>query len=97
MSELNMLVRIVAKAERVEELIEQMLALREASRAEPGVLRYDIVRDIDSPDTFYMQESYADKAAFRSHARSAHMATYLELTKELVDQVNMHKVAHIEV
>jgi len=95
MTELNMLVRIVALEDSVDALLDEMLKLREASRTEEGVVRYDIVRDIDSPLTFYMQETYANKEAFKSHARSAHMAAYLEATKDLVEQVNMHKVAPI--
>lgn len=95
MSELNMLVRVVAKEDCVDDLLAQMRQLQAKSRAEEGVLRYDIVRDIESPSTFYMQEAYADKDAFRAHARSSHMADYLEATKEMVDAVNLHKVAAI--
>jgi quinol monooxygenase YgiN len=69
--------------------------LRAASQAEPGVLRYEVMRDLEQGDTFYMQETYADKEAFKSHARSEHMAAYLRDSAELVAAVNMHKVAPI--
>lgn len=96
MSEIHMLVRVVAQEDSVDALVAGMKELRDASRAEEGVLRYDIVRDIESPLTFYIQESYRDKDSFKSHARSAHMAAYLESTKDKVAAVNMHKVAPID-
>ncbi len=93
MSEIHLLVRVVAKADKLDVLTAEMLKVQAISRAEPGCVRYDFLQDIEAPTTIYICETYTDKDAFKSHARSEHMAAYLQATGELVEQVNMHKVA----
>lgn len=95
MSEIGMLVRVVVKPENLDNVVRAMHVLQTKSRAEEGVLRYDIVKDIESEATFYIQETYKDKDAFKTHARSEHMAAYLAETADCLEAVNMHKVAAI--
>ena len=44
-----------------------------ASRAEPGVLRYEAFRVADDPRMFYLVESYESAEALDAHAASAHV------------------------
>ena len=45
-----------------------------ASLAEPGVLRFDVVRDVADPDRFVLVEVYRDDAAPAAHKETAHYA-----------------------
>jgi quinol monooxygenase YgiN len=55
---------------RVGEILDTLVP---ASRAEPGVLRYEAFRVADDPRTFYLVESYESAEALDAHAASAHV------------------------
>ncbi|HTU68969.1 MAG TPA: putative quinol monooxygenase [Candidatus Baltobacteraceae bacterium] len=46
--------------------------LREASRAEPGVLAFEVARSQDDPGAFALYEAYKDKAALEAHGKTEH-------------------------
>lgn len=92
MSEVNMLVRISAKEECIEELKASMRLAQETTLKEPGCIRYQFYQDRKAPQMFYVQECYQDKESFLTHANSEHMALYLTTTKNMITSVDMHKV-----
>jgi quinol monooxygenase YgiN len=57
------------EADAVAGLLAQMVPL---SRAEPGCLQYDVHRDNDDPNRFFIFERYADEAALEAHGSSPH-------------------------
>jgi quinol monooxygenase YgiN len=95
MAALRMLVRVVANEGQSDALCALLQTLQQQSQQEEGVVQYEVVRDIEASDTFYLQEAYADKDAFKAHARSEHMAAYLKASEPLLKNVNMHKVKSI--
>jgi quinol monooxygenase YgiN len=46
--------------------------LRDASRKEPGVIRFDIGQSVDHPGVFALWEVYRDKEAAEAHAATEH-------------------------
>jgi quinol monooxygenase YgiN len=44
----------------------------EASRGEPGCLRFELGRDKERPDWFSISEVYVDEAAVQAHYESPH-------------------------
>lgn len=69
---------LVAQAEYVQQLETAMRTLVQASRAEAGVVRYDLLRH-DQPDgaaEFHVQERYIDLAAVQAHRDSPHYQTF---------------------
>ncbi len=46
--------------------------LRDASRAEPGVITFEIARSADKPNEFALYEEYQDQAAIEAHAKTEH-------------------------
>jgi (4S)-4-hydroxy-5-phosphonooxypentane-2,3-dione isomerase len=46
--------------------------LRDASRREPGVMTFDVVRGQDNPTLFALYEEYRDQAALDAHSASEH-------------------------
>ncbi len=55
--------------ERVAAALARMVA---PSRAEPGNLAYEILRDPGDRRRFVLYELYADEAAYRAHGESEH-------------------------
>lgn len=60
---------------RVENALKNML---EPSRAEPGNLDYQVLRDRQDPSVFVLVERYADEAAFEAHRSSPHFEKWLK-------------------
>jgi quinol monooxygenase YgiN len=44
--------------------------LRDATRVEPGCIRYDVARSINDPSVFALFEEYVDQAALDAHLAS---------------------------
>jgi quinol monooxygenase YgiN len=56
-------------ADKAESILQE---LREASRAETGVITFEVARARDNPSTFALYEEYADQAALDAHAKTEH-------------------------
>jgi quinol monooxygenase YgiN len=50
----------------------------EPSRAEPGNLDYQVLRDTEDPSVFVLVERYTDEAAFEAHRSSEHFGKWLK-------------------
>ena len=77
--------------EKVERALRQMVA---PTRAEPGNLDYQILRDPADPALFVLFERYADEAAFEAHKASEHFATWLagQVLPSLADRIRLDLV-----
>jgi (4S)-4-hydroxy-5-phosphonooxypentane-2,3-dione isomerase len=62
--------------DRVAEFLEIMTANAEASRKEPGCLRFEISRQFDKPNVFSLAELYRDQDAVELHYATEHVARW---------------------
>ena len=62
--------------EHLEEFLEQTHRNAEASRLEPGVLRFDVVPDRADPRHVVLVEVYVDEDAPGAHKATAHYARW---------------------
>ncbi len=60
------------------------LANAEASRREPGVLRFDLLADREDPRHFVLVEVYRDAAASAAHKETAHYAAWRDAVSSLM-------------
>ena len=60
---------------RVEAALKEM---RQPTRAEPGNLDYQVMRDPGQPGVFVLYERYADADAFQAHLATEHFGTWLK-------------------
>jgi (4S)-4-hydroxy-5-phosphonooxypentane-2,3-dione isomerase len=60
------------------------VANAEASRREPGVLRFDVLADRDDPTRFVLVEVYRDAAAAAAHKETAHYAAWRDGVADLM-------------
>jgi quinol monooxygenase YgiN len=81
----------VGQEDRVEAALGNM---REPSRAEPGNLDYQVLRDPHEPGVFMLFERYVDEAAFSEHLATGHFATWLrgEVLPNLEDRTRFDLV-----
>ena len=73
------------------------LANARASLTEPGVARFDVVRQQDDPSRFVLVEVYRSPEAALAHKETAHYATWRDTVADMMAQprsslkyVNLH-------
>jgi quinol monooxygenase YgiN len=60
------------------------LANAEASRSEPGVVRFDLVADRDDPRHLVLVEIYRDAVAAAAHKETAHYEAWRDAVADLM-------------
>jgi len=65
-----------------------------ASRAEPGVLRYDLWREAEGERRFVFDELYVDDAAVQAHMASDHFKAFGMAARDLAAARPSITVAH---
>ena len=63
---------------RVDEFLEVITANAEASRKEPGCLRFEVSRHGDQENLFALSEAYVDHDAMIAHTQTPHFAMWRE-------------------
>lgn len=69
-------VDVAVLPEHVETFLAATDANARASRAEPGVVRFDVLGDRADPGHVVLVEVYRDEAAAAAHKQTAHYATW---------------------
>lgn len=69
-------VNIQVVPDQVDAFLAASLANASASLLEPGVLRFDVIRDLADPAHVVLVEVYRDEAAAAAHKETAHYATW---------------------
>ena len=87
-------VRITPGSEQA--FLAATLANAAASRHEPGILRFDVLRDRDDPLRFVLVESYRDEAAALAHKQTGHYARWRDAVAGLMAEPR-RGVRHVNV
>jgi len=74
-------------------LVEACLATVAPSRAEPGVLFFDVLVS-DAPREVVFYEAYVDEAAFHAHMAAAHTKAWQEVALPLIERSTLRFPAH---
>ena len=68
--------------EKREAWLQQIKDNQKCTREnEPRNLQFSLSEDVDTPNTFYLHEQFADQEAFEAHCQSSHFAKYDEFCK----------------
>ena len=62
-------------SERAEAILRE---LRDASRKESGVIRFEVARVREKPDVFVVWEEYRDDAALDAHVATEHFSRLVQ-------------------
>ena len=83
--------RFRVRPEHADAWVEVSRAFTEATRAEPGCLRFEWARSVDDPQVYLLTEAFRDGAAGGEHVQSAHfrqaqqdLPPYLAATPQIV-------------
>jgi (4S)-4-hydroxy-5-phosphonooxypentane-2,3-dione isomerase len=77
-------VHVHVRPERVEDFLTATLANAAASLTEPGVLRFDVLRDQADPAHVVLVEVYQDEEAAKAHKDTPHYATWRDAVADLM-------------
>ena len=72
------LVHVRVKPDRVAEFVEATRRNHEASVAEPGNRRFDVLQSNDDASAFVLYEAYASAADAAAHKETAHYRVWRE-------------------
>ena len=87
-------VHLVAGSEQA--FRDATLANAEASRREPGILRFDVLQDRDDPLRFVLVEIYRDQAAAAAHKQTGHYARWRDAVAGLMAEPR-HGLRHVNI
>ncbi|TAL93153.1 MAG: antibiotic biosynthesis monooxygenase [Paraburkholderia sp.] len=90
MSEVSAIAVSWAKSGQDDQLAEALEGLIVPTRREPGVLQYEMYRDIREPRCFVFIERWESEETFDAHCISPHVRAYLEKTAGWVEKNNIH-------
>jgi autoinducer 2-degrading protein len=77
-------VHVHVKPESVDGFKAASLANAEASRREPGVLRFDVVQEREDPTRFVLVEVYRDSEAHAAHRETTHYAAWRDAVSDMM-------------
>jgi quinol monooxygenase YgiN len=63
-------------AEKAEEAARTLRSLRDASRAEPGCITFDVSRGIEDANAFVLYEEWRDQDALDVHYKTDHFEKF---------------------
>ncbi len=80
---LAVLVYCLVKPEHVEAFADACRTNHEGSIREPGILRFDVLQQLDEPTRFTLYELYRDESDLDFHKTTTHYAAWRDTTAEM--------------
>ena len=84
MSAFTLIVQIQVKPECVEAFCEATLANARASRQEPGILGFDLLKQQDATDRFLLIEAFRGPEAQQQHRETPHYAVWRDAVASMM-------------
>ncbi|MCE1253299.1 MAG: antibiotic biosynthesis monooxygenase [Anaerolineae bacterium] len=78
------LVQIQIKPEFSQEFINATAKNVNASRKEPGIIRFDLLQPADEQERFYLLEEYETSEAVTAHKQTAHYFEWRETVEKMM-------------
>ena len=69
-------VHLHVKSESLDQFIAETKVNAGNSRKEPGVVRFDVIQQVDDPSRFVLFELYRDEQAIEAHRATPHYAKW---------------------
>jgi autoinducer 2-degrading protein len=85
------LVSVHVRPEHVDAFRAATTANAEASRAEPGVARFDVIEEADDPTRFVLFEVYRTPQAVAAHKETAHYQRWRDAVAEMMAEPRASK------
>ncbi|MGH7294344.1 MAG: putative quinol monooxygenase [Polyangiaceae bacterium] len=82
---LGLFAKVTVKPEQVERFWRHLQLDVTGTRAEPGCVRFDVLRDEEAPNVFYLYEVYRDHAAYGLHQQAPHFKAFFAEAGDTLD------------
>jgi len=93
MSQIGVVAKIVAKAGKEKETLEELKRMIAPTRKEDGCIKYVLNRSTQDPAEYWFVEEWTSKDALDKHMRTPH---FVELEKNLDELTEMVEVIVLE-
>ena len=77
MSKLTIAANIIAKADKIELVKNELLKLIELTRSEAGCINYDLHQDNENPAHFMFYENWQSRELWQAHMENQHLKAYI--------------------
>ena len=77
-------VHVRVKPEAIEPFKQSTLANAQASRKEPGIVRFDLLQQNDDPARFLLVEAYRTAEAPAAHKETQHYKTWRDTVEQMM-------------
>jgi (4S)-4-hydroxy-5-phosphonooxypentane-2,3-dione isomerase len=77
-------VHVRVRPGRIDDFLAATLVNAQASLAEPGVLRFDVIQDQADPEHVVLNEVYRDDDASAAHKLTPHYAAWRDAVAEMM-------------
>ena len=81
-----MLIEVHVKKSALDEFLKVIKHDAVQSEAEPGCLRFNVLRDNEDPLKFYFYEVYKDEEARQAHRKTPHFAEWAKFSERGLDR-----------
>ncbi|ANU38848.1 putative quinol monooxygenase [Vibrio scophthalmi] len=95
MTKLTIVANIVAHADKIELVKNELLKLIEPTRKEAGCINYDLHQDNQDPAHFVFYENWTSEAHLQTHLATEHIAQYVQATQDAIVSFTLNKMTHI--
>lgn len=89
---LTIVANIHAKAGQEQLIASELSRLVEPTRNEEGCIQYDLHRNNDDAAHFMFYETWENRDLWLAHKHMAHIAAYLEATKDALERVVVYEM-----
>lgn len=79
-------VQVTVRPDRVEEFENATAENHYSSLGEPGVLRFDVLRDDRNPGCYILYEMYRDSEAVLAHKETVHYKAWRDTVESMMEK-----------
>ena len=87
--------RILAKAEKREEVKAELIKLVGFSKSDEGCINYNLHQDNENQNLFFVYENWENHDALQKHTESNHFQHFVEATKDACEEFIVNEMTHI--
>jgi quinol monooxygenase YgiN len=95
MAELTIVAKVVAKAEHVARVRDELLKLVDPTRNEAGCISYTLHQDNDDPAVFLFYETWENMERLEAHMRTEHFLNYVAAVEAMLAEKSVAKMTRI--
>jgi (4S)-4-hydroxy-5-phosphonooxypentane-2,3-dione isomerase len=87
-----LLVHLHVKPECIEQFLAETTENARNSRKEPGIVRFDLIQEVEDPSRFALFELYRDQKGAEAHRLTAHYAKWRDAVPPLLATERTRKI-----